>query len=95
MSAKDEETEYRYAPDSDGTVNLATDLRLSLLAVCVASQQGAGFKNYLDLREAPCPECKAPGFNTGWGYWMHTCGAEILSDGEISEACRARKEPQP
>lgn len=81
------DTEYRYAPDDEGTSNLAHDPRLSLLAVCIASQQSAGFKEYLDLREAPCSECKAPGFNTGWGFWKHTCGAEILSDGEIGEPC--------
>ncbi len=88
--------EYRFAGLSKdnanaGAKNLATDPRLALLAVCIASQQSAGFKTYLDLREVPCRDCGASGFNTGWGYWRHECGAEFLSDGEESEPCPTPK----
>lgn len=82
------------APDGDA-VNLADDPKMKLLATCIISQQAAGFRDkkdnpIADLRQSKCPDCGAPGFNTGWGYWMHACGAEILSDGEPSEPCRSR-----
>ncbi len=73
-----------------GATNLADDERLALMACCVASQQNAGFKDYIDIRQTPCPECKGAGFTTGWGYWRFVCGAEILADGEKSEPCRRR-----
>jgi hypothetical protein len=85
---------FRFAPDGEGTVNLASDERLALLAVCVAHQQKAGFRAYLDLRQASCPDCGAPGFNTGWGAWMHTCGSEWNGDGEQFEPCSHAK-PEP
>jgi hypothetical protein len=81
------ETVYRFAPSSVGDTNLAQDERIALLAVCVASQQSAGFRDYIDLREAACPNCEAVGFNAGWGYWAFVCGAEILSDGEPCKPC--------
>jgi hypothetical protein len=73
--------------EDDGTTNLATDLRLQLLACCVANQQAAGFKNVIDLRQLECPNCRMPGFNTGWGFARYACGAEILPDGTESERC--------
>lgn len=84
------EITYQFLPLDDeesGSINLADDPKLALLAVSIASQQSAGFKEYLDLREVHCPDCGAAGFNTGWGYWHFVCGAEILSDGEPSEPC--------
>lgn len=83
----DEATEYNFLK-ADGVPNLADDPRLSLFAVCVASQQSAGFKTTIDARQFECPICKAAGFNTGWGYTMYTCGSEVLSDGEISVSCK-------
>lgn len=62
--------------------DLSFDPRLATLACCIANQQKAGFGNYIDLRQVECPECKAPGFNTGWGFWQHACGNQILPDGE-------------
>lgn len=78
---------FGFAPDTDGTTNLAHDPRLQLLACCIVHQQHAGFRGYIDLREVPCHDCGAPGFNTGFGYFLHTCGAEILSDGTQVEPC--------
>lgn len=71
--------------------NYADDNKIRLLACCVVTQQEAGFGATIDLREVPCSNCKAPGFNTGWGYWAHTCGATTLTDGEPDEACPAAK----
>lgn len=81
--------------DSAGLVNLAGDAKMRLLATCIISQQHAGFEDrkgrpVVDLREAKCESCGAPGFNTGWGYWKHECGAEVLSGGEESEPCGAK-----
>lgn len=73
-----------------GVVDHASDPTIRLLAQCVASQQAAGFKTLIDIRQIPCPICKAPGFNDGWGAWIYTCGAEIVG-GEISEPCGAGK----
>jgi len=67
------------APDDGGYVNLARDGRLRLMAECVVTQQRAGFGDVLDLRQCPCPECGQPGFNTGLGYFRHTCGAEVTN----------------
>ena len=90
----DQEETYRFAKLSKddkraGVVNGADEERLCCLAVCVASQQAAGFKNYLDLRQSDCPDCGAPGFNSGWGVWLFACGAEIHSDGTPSEPCQS------
>lgn len=83
---------YHYMPvsaDDEGYVtDLSKDARLSLLAACIADQQRAGFGDLLDMRQAPCPVCKSPGFNTGWGFFLHTCGAEI-GGGEIMRTCAA------
>jgi hypothetical protein len=43
----------------------------------------------IDNRVANCPMCKAPGMNTCWGYWKFTCGAEVLTCGDVSESCKA------
>jgi hypothetical protein len=83
----DAAVEIRFATDVGDCKNRKDDPRLALLAVCVHSQQSAGFKNYIDLREVECPTCEAPGFNTGWGYWRFTCGAETLTCGEPSAPC--------
>lgn len=45
----------------------------------------------IDQRVAECPECKAPGMNTCWGYWAFTCGAEVGPDGDVS-GCGKRTE---
>lgn len=73
--------------ESGGGPNHADNPKLALMAVCVANQQKAGFGPVIDIREAPCPNCRAPGFNTGWGFFQHTCGAEVLAgeDGGFSE----------
>ena len=86
------EIEVKFMRGATGETNLADDPKLALLATCLISQQAAGFKDakgkpVADLREALCPQCSAPGFNTGWGYWKHICGAEICSDGEESVPC--------
>lgn len=74
--------------EADDTTNLADDPRIALLAGCVANQQrNAGFGLTIDIREAKCPACRAPGFNTGMGFWAHTCGAEYLASGETAEPC--------
>lgn len=85
---------YRYAKltekaATDGLVNLADEPRLALLAVCIAEQQHAGFRDHLDLRQAACPDCNSPGFNTGWGYWLFVCGTEILTSGDVDKSCKA------
>lgn len=84
-----EDHEIRFLKNDDGTPGLEVDERLALLAVCVVSQQAAGFKDVVDLREAHCPQCSAPGFNTGWGVWKFTCGAEVHTDeeGTFAEHC--------
>jgi hypothetical protein len=68
-------------PSEGFVVNLCDDERLALLAGCIADQQRAGFGDVLDLRQIECPCCTAPGFNTGWGFWRHTCGAESHDEG--------------
>lgn len=87
---KDEGEAFRFAKLADDdaeAINCADDERLALMAVCVAHQQNAGFKTYIDLRQAPCQDCGGAGFNTGWGYWLHVCGAEVMSGGEPSAPC--------
>jgi hypothetical protein len=85
---------FRFARE-DGCENLADDRRLATLAVCIAHQQRAGFKNYLDLRVVKCPRCDADGFNTGFGFWRFSCGAEILSDGTPGEPCPSQEAEAP
>lgn len=92
------EVQFLRGDAGDDFVNLANDPKLALLATCIISQQSAGFEDrkgrpVADLREVKCPTCGAPGFNTGWGYWKHACGAEVLTDGEESEPCNAKQEP--
>jgi hypothetical protein len=87
------EITYRFAPAEDESVtDLSKDHRLAMLACCVASQQSAGFRDWIDIREAKCPDCNAPGFNTGWGVWRFACNAEIHSDGEPCEPCPKPKD---
>ena len=43
--------------------------------------------DFVDTRIFECPDCKSPGLNTCWGYVAYVCGAEILSEGEVSEPC--------
>ncbi len=84
---------YRVMADGEGFENLAHDPKLLLLAECIADQQTAGFGNVLDLRQAPCPECGAPGFNSGWGFFRHTCGADVTNgeDPDCSGCASARR----
>lgn len=91
MNAKDTTVTYRFAEDDGFTQNLAHDPRLALFAVCIASQQSAGFKTHLDLRQDKCPRCEGPGFNTGWGVYRFVCGAEVLNDeeGDFAAPCKA------
>lgn len=71
-----------------GETSLHTDERLALMAVCVATQQSAGFKRTIDIREWSCPSCRSPGFNTGLGYVRFTCGAEhTVGDDGLSTPC--------
>ena len=46
----------------------------------------------IDNRVINCPSCRAPGMNTCWGYWAFTCGAEVGSDGDMSEPCTKLKD---
>lgn len=85
---------------SDPEIRFATDdpppadaERMKALAAAIINQQRAGFGPYADIRESKCPACEASGFNTGWGYWAFTCGAEIISDGTPAEPCGATKPP--
>lgn len=80
---------YIFAPSIEGAPSLHDDDRLALLAKCVADQQRAGFKEYLDIRQFQCCRCHAPGFNTGWGVIEYTCGATMHSDGEWADECTA------
>lgn len=84
---------FRFAPHDEGAPEAKDQDRINVLAVCIAHQQHAGFKNYLDVRELHCATCKASGFNTGWGYWQFACGLTILSDGEGDNPCAAQVEP--
>lgn len=69
-----------------GVTDLSADPTMRLFAQAIALQQGAGFGSLLDCRQIPCPTCKAPGFNDGWGAIIHTCGAEIVG-GEFAKEC--------
>lgn len=81
-------SDYQFAADDGASTNLASDPKIASLASCIANQQRAGFKTLLDLRQASCPQCRAPGFNTGWGYFAFTCGAEVSGD-EMMAPCSA------
>lgn len=83
----------RFAECSEEMPRAADQERLDCLAAAVLNQQRAGFKSYVDTREAKCADCGASGFNTGWGFWHFACGLEILSDGEPREPC-GRTQPQ-
>lgn len=87
---KDRYSFMKGAPAQGFPANYADDPKMRLFACCIVTQQEAGFGATLDLREVRCETCKAPGFNTGWGYWAHTCGAETLTDGEESQPCSSR-----
>lgn len=88
------EDTFRFAPSVEGGPSQHEDPRLALMAVCVRQQAAAGFRNLIDIRQAACPECGAPGFNTGWGIFAYTCGAETLTDedGGFAEPCGAASE---
>lgn len=93
-TAPDHGDAFRFAEDAEGTTNLANDERLALFAVSISRQQMAGFGSYLDCRQVECPECGAPGFNSGWGFWAFACGGELLTDGESwDEPCGRQKDP--
>lgn len=94
MTTEDTEEHWRFltAVADSGTVDLAGDRRLACMAVAVATQSAfAGFalRRIIDIRQAQCPTCKGAGFNTGLGFWMFECGAEIMPDGEECEPCGA------
>lgn len=95
QETSDDEVSFRFAPSVEGGPSLHTDERIALLAVCVALQQGAGFRNYIDIREFNCPTCNASGFNTGWGVSRYTCGAEWHHDEEGTCAEPCPHEPTP
>ena len=85
-----EQDRYQFltgGPAQGFPANYADDPKMRLFACCIVLQQEACFGTTLDLREVRCADCKAPGYNTGWGYWAHTCGAETLTDGEQSKSC--------
>lgn len=77
----------RGGPAQGFPINYADDSKMRLFACCIVLQQEANFGSTLDLREVHCAKCKSPGFNTGWGYWAHTCGAETMTDGEEGKPC--------
>lgn len=92
----DNEHEIVFMRDHDEEPNLADDPKIALLAVCIVSQQSAGYRDkqgnaVVDLRQTSCPECSSPGFNTGFGFWRCVCGAELLPEGELSEPCQKKK----
>lgn len=91
MPATNEDSEkgeaIRFAEFTDEMPRSDDQERLDCLAAAVLNQQRAGFKSYVDTREAKCADCGASGFNTGWGFWHFACGMEILSDGEPGEPC--------
>lgn len=94
----EQEQSFRFAPivEANGFTKAPDQDRLDCLAYCIASQQGAGFMDFIDTRTAHCPECGAPGWNTGWGYFRHVCGAEIGGgeDGVFLEPCGATPTPE-
>ena len=69
------------------------DERVTLLAVSVARQQSAGFKNVIDLQQWECPDCGGPGFNSGWGVIDFVCGGELV--GEDFSGCTRAKAQEP
>jgi hypothetical protein len=69
---------------------LFTPSVITLAMRCAHMQASAGLKKP-DVRIFNCPYCNAPGFNTGWGYSAFDCGAEILSDSEVSTECPSQK----
>lgn len=83
MADAAEEKVYRFMPVAAEDAGHVEDLSQSavhrILAVCIATQQRAGFRELLDMRLLKCPDCGAPGFNSGWGYWQFECGNEVLN----------------
>ena len=67
-------------PTEKGVPAAADQERINHLAACIANQQRAGFKDYLDTREVHCETCGASGFNTGWGFFEFVCGATLMPD---------------
>jgi hypothetical protein len=84
---------YRLSRDEKaaGCINCADDERLSLMAACIKAQQDAGFRELIDIRQAECPKCQAPGFNTGWGYLAYTCGAELTGGTDFNPCTPKRR----
>lgn len=97
LNAEPEEATFRFAEVDRSEIgevrNLAEDPVIACLLTAVANQQAAGFKNYIDARQAPCPTCGKPGFNTGWGFWQFVCGAEFHADGTPCEPCPTEAVP--
>lgn len=89
----DDKVEISFLTGNEELPSLHTDERFAILATCILSQQSAGFRNVVDLREAKCEDCGASGFNSGWGYWLYACGAEVLTDGELGEPCPRKPTP--
>lgn len=92
------ETEITFMRSGEGATNLADDPRIALIAACVVMQQAAGFRDkkgnaVVDLRQIECPDCDAPGFNTGWGCFLFQCGAEMVTgqDAHMTEPCGKTK----
>lgn len=80
---------YTFLRSMPGRPDHAADPTMALMAICVAEQQRAGFGTTIDLRHFECPSCRGAGFNSGWGFFRFTCGAEILTgdDGDITNPC--------
>ena len=95
---KEKETEITFLRGGEeGCANLADDPKIALIAACIVMQQAAGFRDkkgnaVVDLRQINCPDCDAPGFNTGWGCFLFQCGAEIITgdDATMTEPCGAK-----
>ena len=85
----------RFSRSGECSKNFADDPVIALLAVCIHSQQAAGFREAIDLRQVECPDCGSEGFNSGWGYWRFVCGAEVLTDGTPGEPCPKDKPDPP
>ena len=81
--AEKEPEEYRFWEMPEAPA----DPKIKHLAACVADQQRAGFKDLIDLREVQCPDCGAPGYNTGWGFFSYLCGAEAVGEDDF-KSCK-------
>lgn len=83
----------RFMAPVEGAPNAAEDPMIRLLCENVVSQRLANFhykgEPLVDARRFSCPSCGAAGFNSGWGYCVFTCGAEVTNgeDGEFTAEC--------